>query len=348
MIPMERPPDWQALARYLGAECSEAEEEAILTWAAAHPSNRELLESTRRARAAASTEEAYDIEAAWSRVERRIAASDRARRPRRRAHSLTSAPVRWAVAASLLIVTAVSIYRIPTGIGLGKPEGVAAQELIAGKGERARLRLSDGSQVLLAPDSRIEVPANFGAESRELRLTGEAFFDVVPDPDRPFRVRAGGAVTRVLGTEFNVRAYPDDLRVRVVVAEGEVSLRSEADSSPSAVLHSGDLGELDPRDGAVVTRKADLDAHLGWRQGLLTFDNAPLSEVVREIERWYGVPVRLGNADLSSRRLTGSFRDLPVAEVVAVVAASLGLEYTRVGQTYIIQLKGSTPVLATQ
>lgn len=345
---MHRPPQWQTLARYFGSECSEAEEEVILTWAAADPSNREQLESTRRAWVAASPEEACDVETAWSRVERRIDASDHPERVRRHAYSLASRPMRWAVAASLLVVTTVGIYRIPTGIGLTKAEGVATQALITDKAERARLRLSDGSQVLLAPDSRIEVPANFGAESRELRLTGEAFFDVVPDPDRPFRVRAGVAVARVLGTEFNVRAYPDDSRIRVVVAEGEVSLRSETDGSPSAVLHAGELGELDPGDGAVATRKADLDAHLGWRQGRLTFDNAPLAEVVREIERWYGVPVRLGNAELANRRLTASFRDLPVAEVVAVVAASLGLEYTRVGQTYLIRLKDGTPALATQ
>jgi transmembrane sensor len=253
------------------------------------------------------------------------------RRPPRMVRTRSGLAIAAVVASVALLGASFAAIRL-----LGGSDQVAVQRLVTEKGERARIELSDGTEVLLGPGNRIDLAADFGAHSREVGLSGEAFFDVVPDPSRPFLVHVRGAVTRVLGTEFGVRAYPDDPVVRVAVAEGTVSLRStEERDSAAAIVRAGELGEIPSHRGPVVTRPADLDVHLGWRHGRLTFDNTPLDEVAKEIERWFGVPVRVGDPSLSTRRLTASFRDQPVERILEVVALSLELDWTRIGEAYV-------------
>jgi ferric-dicitrate binding protein FerR (iron transport regulator) len=190
--------------------------------------------------------------------------------------------------------------------------------------------------------------AGYAESSRAVDLVGEAYFDVAPDADHPFVIVAGTTVTRVLGTEFGVRAYPGDSAVQVAVADGRVAFRASATSEGEAVvLRPGELGRIEAGSAQVSRQAVNLDAYLGWQEGRLAFEDAPLSQVAAQLERWYGIPVRIGDASLRSRRLTASFRDQPVDEVIAVVAATLGLEYARVGQVYTFFPKDRVGTLAS-
>lgn len=355
---MDNEVNWEALARYVAGECSEAEEEEILAWAEADPMHREILETTRQAwRVSGDASVQWDSQSAWTRVRERIDAGPAKLRrdeghPRRtRAHwaaRSSRGPRQWAVAASVVVVAAASMVGVAFWAGGRRGnQPVAVQELVTRKGQRAQMRLADGTQVVIGPDSRLVISARFGEPTREVDLTGEAYFDVADDPTRPFVVTSGVTVTQVLGTEFNVRAYPADSTVQVVVSEGRVSFRPRTrDADHAAVLRPGDLAELQRGSEEVARRRVDPDAYLGWREGRLTFEDAPLSQVAAQLERWYGVPVRIGDASLLSRRLTASFRDQPVDEVMAVIATSLGLEYTRVGQIYTFLPRGRVSALA--
>ena len=116
------------------------------------------------------------------------------------------------------------------------------------------LRLPDGTRGRLAPGSHLRVAAEFGADRRDIHLGGEAFFDVVHDPRRPFTVFAGNAGAREVGTAFSVRAYPQDSAATVVVREGEVAL---ADASVAALPFTGTLADVSP-DAAVELVAATL------------------------------------------------------------------------------------------
>ena len=347
MIRDERP-DWEALARHVAGECSDAEAAEVEAWAATRESHRASLETAQRAWAAAAIPgDRWDVEAALSRVKasrggllpRRLTAPKwAAARPEPGRFRRMPGAGPLAIAAVLAGVGFLGVVGFPhLARSVATPDPVAVRELVTEKGERARVGLSDGTQVLLGPGSRVEILSGFGVSTREVRLTGEAYFDVARDAARPFLVHVRGATTRVLGTQFGIRAYPDEPSVKVVVAEGRVSVRPlhEARGTAAAILQGGQMGELTPRAGGVTVRPADVDVHLAWRDGRLTFENAPLAEVVREIERWYGIPVRVGDPSLGSRRLTASFRDQPVEVVLEIVAASLEMEWTRVGQTYV-------------
>jgi len=335
---------YNELARYFAGESSGPEVAEILSWASANPSHGELLESTRRIwESAGDAGKAWHTEEAWKRMEARMdagaapAASGHHRFRSARLGTVTARSwPQWAIAASLAALVAIGLLR--SGEWLSDPVATrAAHEMTTASGERAHVRLSDGTRVTLAPGSRVEVPQGFGDGTREVRLTGEAYFAVAPDPTRPFVVHAGGAVTRVLGTEFGVRAYPDDPGVRVVVAEGRVSMRAAwSPEERTRVLRPGEMGQIQEGEAEVVAHRADVDRYLGWREGQLIFEGMPLEQVAREIERWYGVPIRIGEPALSSRRVTASFRDQPLDEVIEVIATSLGTEWTRRGRNYII------------
>ena len=341
---------WESLARHFAGESSEAEERALMSWVGEDPTHREILESAREAWVAAgATADAWDRDAAWTRVQARLPRTPSIQ-PRRASRFARFQPPahararRWAVAATFAATVAGGLYWTAER-SAGEPR--IAEELTTPKGERAHMRLSDGTRVILGPDSRLEIDADFGRSAREVRLTGEAYFEVASDPGRPFIVRAGGTVAEVLGTDFNMRGYPADSIVRVVVGEGRVAFRATAVADrEAAVLSRGDLGELGPGSRKVSVRRVDPDRYIAWRNGKLAFDDAPLSQVAVELERWYDVPIQIADPSLRSRRLTASFRDQPVDEVVAVIAASLGLDFRKVGNMFTFFPKGSLTTFA--
>src|SRR5439155_1527064 len=122
----------------------------------------------------------------------------------------------------------------------------AMREFTTARGHRAAIRFADGTRILLGVDSRLRVPAAYGATAREAYLDGAAYFDVAHDPARPFAVHAGKGVIRDIGTRFGVRAYADEQDVEVVVADGKVSLGAAAAHESAAQLVSG--GELSRLD----------------------------------------------------------------------------------------------------
>ena len=363
---------WNKLARYVAGESSSEETAEVRAWADQDSANADFLDSVEGTWAAAGDAATrWDTAAAWKAVHERMqdtadapAPSKRPmlrglygppRRPAATAASGTLGPRQWAIAATVAAVALGGSLGLGFWVGgrTAKPR-VAVQELITQKGERVEIRLSDGTRVTLAPESRLRVSPHPGQPVREVDLVGEAYFDVASDAEHPFVISAGSTVTRVLGTEFGVRAYPSDSTVQVAVADGRVAFRaSDTSDADAVVLRPGELGRFEVGSDRITRQSVNLDAYLGWQQGRLAFDDTPLSQVAAHLERWYGIPVRIGDQSLRSRRVTASFRDQPVDEVIAVVAATLGLEYTRIGQVYtflpkdrvrtLARIEGSTP-----
>lgn len=289
------------------------------------------------------------------RGERTPPAADRAprrgrerRRPARDRAGLSffSRQATWAGAVALMIVAMVLFWL--QGERRAAPAS-EAKTFATQKGQRASLRLPDGTRVRLNVDSRLIVPATFGEESRAVHLEGEAFFEVAEDATRPFDVRAGGAVTRVLGTAFDVNAYPEDVETKVVVTEGRVVLRADGlpqADDPSAtrgdatdvVLTKDQMGQVRRGGERVMRRELAVNhPHLAWLDGQLVFEKAPFSEVARKLERWYSITISLedGTAPPSGRLNARFAEDQPLREVLSVVATAYGLDYERDKQRVI-------------
>ena len=203
------------------------------------------------------------------------------------------------------------------------------------------IRLQDGTQVTIAPKSRVRYTADFGRAHRDLYLDGEAYFQVARDFQRPLRVHTPGSVTEDLGTAFVVRAYGDQHTTEVVVTEGRVSLSRAETTSPAVVLGLRDLGRLDASGPATVRRGVDVDRYLAWTKGVLAFDGTPLSEVMPALERWYNVEIRLSDSALATRRLTASFQNEPIDLVLKRIALTLGMRVERGSGSVFLLRNGS-------
>jgi len=164
------------------------------------------------------------------------------------------------------------------------------------------LRLDDGSFVRLAPGSRLE--ASLGEDARSVTLEGRAFFAVAPDGGRPFLVRTETGEVRVLGTRFEVAQR--DGGIRAIVVEGRVALQT---SDGRVEVPMGSVGEGSPGSRPNVRAVDDVLSLLDWPGGLLVFHETPLRDVVREVERHFGLPVRMPTQASGSLTVSASFEE---------------------------------------
>ena len=325
---MKEPIDWTLLDRYLAGEASPEDAARVERWLAASPERRAMVRALRGDGAAQDGR----TDEAWESLSARIAASGpgEARRPVPAWAGRRSAPQLRAAAVAALVVGGAGIWR------LAAPSREPMVAEVTAAGATRSLRLDDGTRVTLGPASRLEHPRRFRGNAREVVLEGEAFFEVAHDASRPFTVRSGGALTRVLGTRFDVRAYRGE-PVRVAVESGRVRLRSAAAGSDTGVvLVHGDLGLAAPGSPAARQSGVDPARYTGWREGRLEFDRAELAEVARELERWYGVQVRVADPTLARRHLTLALPRAPLDEVLGAITLSLGARWSRTGNTVLI------------
>ncbi len=328
---------WEALARYLAGESPPGEADAVRAWLAERPERTARLAALNRAMDRGAASAGLDVEAALARVHRRMDAPETPVTPLRRPAPPSVAAPRWRTPALrmaamvLLLLGALFAWQALRG---GDPRG-AVRTYASGVGQRDSVQLSDGTRVLLGPGSRLTLAAGYGGRAREVELRGEAMFDVPHDDARPFVVRAGGARVRDIGTVFSVEADSGG-GVRVVVTDGAVALRADADSGgDEMVLREGERGVL-PEGGTRAQRAAATADDLAWTRGELVFREASITDVAAEVRRWFGVELRAGDAAVAGRRLTASFQGEDRDQVMQVIALALGAEMTMRGDTAVL------------
>jgi transmembrane sensor len=339
------------LARYVAGDCTDAEAREVERWAAEDPAHRARLEELRAIWQTAWPPAEPDIDAMWAGV-RRTMRADRQRSGRfRRAFRVEARP--WwrsplAAAAAVMVAVGASLFLLRTSTH--RPDGSVRSlaEYVTPRGQRATFRLSDGTQLMLAADSRLRVPADYGRGTREVYLDGEALFDVVHDAARPFRVRARHALAEDIGTRFDVRAYAEESAVAVAVAEGAVALgRADAttvgqrprEATAELVLRQGEAGTLTP-DGRVTTATgAAAAAYLAWADGRLRFVKTPLADAARTIGRWYDLDVRVEGGALASLPVTAEFGMQSADELLQELALAVGARVIRSGRVVTLQPK---------
>lgn len=180
------------------------------------------------------------------------------------------------------------VYKVS---GAGKHPGNTSTEfnrISTPNGGQYQIILSDGSKVWLNDASSLKFPTVFTGNARKIELTGEAYFEVSKNEKMPFSVYANGTQVMVLGTHFNVMAYPDENVVKTTLLEGAVKL-IHADAV--ALLQPGQEGTILENDNAYKVSKADIASAIAWKNGYFLLDNASLPQLMRQISRWYDVDV---------------------------------------------------------
>jgi transmembrane sensor len=328
MPPDELDPD--LLDRYLAGECPPAEAATLRAAAARIYGHPWALDAIR---------DAWTEDAAWAKLRQQMDASppDRVERPdspyRRADPGVFGARPRrraaaWGGVAAAGVLAAVLAVWQPWH----RAAGVAAvRAYVAPRGAAMTIRLDDSTRVILAADSRLRVPGDYGTSARLVSLEGEAYFDVRHDRSKPFTVRTALGVAEDLGTQFVVREYAGDSSVRVAVVRGRVAVRRPGVADVQWVLTDRRAGELSGTADLVVRADVDLAPDTAWTDGRLVFADARVTTVAADVGRWYGVDVRLGDSVIGGRRFTGTFSRESVTEVLDAIALTADARWTRSG-----------------
>lgn len=258
---------------------------------------------------------------------------------------------RVAVAASVVFVVAGAILWgmrrkdevrqavvVPAVAAVVADSGGMARSIVAGDRKRV-VHLPDGSMVLLNKNSRLDYPRVFGDTSREVVLSGEAYFDITRLAGRPFLVHTGKLRTRVLGTTFNIRAYPEDKAISVTVTSGKVQVMSERASV--GMLVADEQIRYDVSSETVVHQKVDVRPLVAWRPSEVRFDDITMEEAARRIGDLFGVTVHFVNPALKDCRVTANFySEDQLQEILTVICAVNQMSYTVRDKDVAIDGKG--------
>ena len=192
-------------------------------------------------------------------------------------------------------------------------------ELSTPRAREEQLVLSDGTRVWLDAASSIRFPGFFGARERRVEITGQAYFEVAKDAARPFIVQVGKASIEVLGTGFNVMAYPEENTLQTTLVEGSVRFCTDKDS---VLLDPGQQSLLLSNGGIKLVKDADLDLAVAWKNGVTAFHKASITTIMRQVQRWYDVQVTY-EGKISERTFTGEIpRDANLSELLKLFEIS--------------------------
>ena len=180
--------------------------------------------------------------------------------------------------------------------------------------------LSDGTRVHLNAASTLRFPVAFTGDTREVSLTGEAYFEVKKNPSRPFHVKTGGFTVEVFGTRFNVKSYPEDGSSAATLVEGKVRIQKQVNGrSAGFFLKPGQQAALNAAGKLRLNSSPNLDEVLAWQSDNFKFANRPVLSFLHDVARWYDVPV-VYRGSPPVQQLTGTFpRKTDLSQLVAML-----------------------------
>ena len=197
-----------------------------------------------------------------------------------------------------------------SGSGVTYASGVESESVVYNKLEIPRggefcLTLSDGTRVWLNSETSIQYPVAFGAKERRVFVQGEAYFEVAKDAKKPFTVQFMSSSVTVLGTSFNIRAYPEEKRSQTTLAEGSVRIYSPGSSM---LLKPGEQAEVSALSGEMVKQEVEVKNFTSWKDGRFVFEQEPLEDIMRTLERWYDIRVIFKDEGAKRISLSGNMK----------------------------------------
>ncbi len=272
--------------------------------------------------------------------------------------AITITRPRFIAALSLLVVLiAIFVVRFISRQNISKLPAVSSSmkefsEIATRDGSRTSLSLPDGTHVWLNAGSRLTYDKNYGAQLREVNLTGEALFDVAHNAAKPFVIHTTRVDIKVLGTRFNVKSYPTDKTTEATLLRGsiEVSIKARPDEkiilkpNEKLVIANDDSAlhrNLSPHrektskanESLVDIRKPAYDAsginiETSWVDDRLTFQDEAFGPLAKDMQRWYGVSIRFTRPDQEEWRFTGNFRKETIQQALEALKLTAPFTYT--------------------
>lgn len=212
-------------------------------------------------------------------------------------------------------------------------------QLIIPFGKNSSVRLPDGTIAYLNAGSRLVYPTFFTGSKREVFLYGEGFFDVHHNKKQPFIVRTSNQEVEVLGTKFNISAYPSDQISETVLVEGKVKLTTNDFSlfNEDHILEPDQMASYDTESRKTSISKVDANKHVSWYLGYINFETLQLSSLLKRLERYYNIKIKLDDPRLGTKTLSGKLllKD-DLKTVMNVLAEAASLEITKVSNAIYV------------
>lgn len=218
------------------------------------------------------------------------------------------------------------------------PESVESfNQLVVPKGKRSSLILADGTKLHLNSGSRVIYPVVFKKKSREIYIEGEAYLDVSHSEDWPFVVATEHIKVKVLGTEFNVKSYPDEKNTSVVLVDGSVQALTK---SKKMLMKESELLTMSNTSGATTIAKTNVVEHISWKDGWMHCNNESIESITKKLSRYYNIDIRLKDPGLKKLTMTGKL-DLKTqcSDILEVMSFTAPIKFEDNNGTLVLSIK---------
>lgn len=341
--------NWELLSKYLNNEASSLEKSEVETWLNLNRENHEMLEQVRSMLGKVDSYyqmKNFDSGTAWQNVHSKI--NPEPERMIQHKNVRKEAILTFYQYAAIIII-ALLLGSIGYYIGFRKEKPAESIQIVSAENQAINeFVLPDGTKVTLNSNSTLQFPTQFTTDVREVTITGEAFFDVTPNAAKPFVIHAGNAQVKVLGTSFNICAYPEDETVEVVVQTGKVQVSCKKAGLPAesheVFLVPGEKGTF-YNTGNLLEKAVNTNPNfLAWKTRIMEFNQVPLSEVVLCLEKVYHIDIVLAEPRLNELLLTAQFDKKPVDFILNVVRLTFNLELSVENEQFTLSGRTIEPV----
>ena len=320
------------ITKKLSSEISTEEDQKLQIWLDDDPNNQAIFDSylatwSDMDKVQGKTSKDIDIE--WARLQRAIDSDEASDQVKER----ILIPKLYRYAATLLVL-AISAFTVYYFINVKGTEQLVALSKIQ------EVELSEGSIVTVNTNSKLSYPKKFQKDKREVALSGEAYFEVAKDTERPFIINAGKINVEVLGTSFNVKAYEDQGQIEVTVSSGKVAVYPDEKPYEKVILVKGQKAifyKSSTRIEKTLNENINFDS---WKTREIIFENTPMPEVIRIINEIYKSDLMLVGTQLNDCPVTTTFNDQTLESVLKVLESTLDLKITKIGKKIEVSGEG--------
>ncbi len=328
------------IGQHLSGNSSREESAKLMAWVEASAANRAFFEEMERIWRDAEQYQETPFEAnmdeAWAKIAAQTPLNNQANRPTAKVVKMRHWRKMTSIAAAILVL-----------IGIGwwyanQPADVIYQEVAVrtDQNEQLKYTLPDSSIVWLNENSQIAFVENF--EKRTIRLVGEAFFEVQRMEDSPFEIFSGDAKTRVLGTSFNVRAYPQEDVIEVTVATGTVEFSKKEESAEKVILTKGNSGILKKAEEKAMKVTKGFSNAITWKTEQYQFQN--FNDVLLSIERYFEVDIEVENKAILNCNFTNAGKlselNLDILKELIEFQTNNSIQLEQRGERYFLKGEG--------
>lgn len=323
-------PDWKTIAKYLADESNSIETEMIDKWIKHSEKNRNEFNQIKNVWESTNTKNVqskFNTDNAWNNLSDRMKQSASESTNNKKQEKVFFLKYLKYIAAILVVLIAIGIGWLYHANQTIIPENIFA--ISTSSKQIQKKELPDGTIVWLNENSEIKYSEDFDKESREITLKGQAFFDVAKNPAKPFIIESDKTTIEVLGTSFDVNAYPKNTRIEVTVESGRVKMSNNETTTKSEkeiVLVPGTIGRYMKKEHKLLYSKNINPNFRSWQTKQFVFKETSLNEVFKTIEKAYFIKIEANNNDFLQKRFSGSFSNTNIDIIVKTIAIAFNTE----------------------